>query len=86
MRDFRVQCLVVFVLSLIADIVGALHIRTLVSSEISLAVLTIVALQFLNFWSQAAFIDHKELSKRLWITASVALGCGVGTAIIMLVY
>lgn len=83
MNRLWLQCLLVFLLAVVADIVAALHVKALVTDRFTLSVATIVLGHYLAFFWHSWFVDYKEVSKRLAITSATAFGAGVGTAIVM---
>ena len=78
------QCILIFLLSIVADVVVAVHVLSLVKSSVFLCVSTVVLSYYLRFLSELWFVQYQELSRRLWITTASALGAGLGSLIVVL--
>lgn len=77
------RCLIAFVLSLLSDVVAAIHLRTLVQDRTVLAVLSIAVLQYVNLFGWAFFADDKCWWARLWLTTATATASGLGTYLVI---
>lgn len=77
------RCLITFVLSLLSDVVAAIHLRTLVHDRMTLAVLSIAVLQYVNLFAWAFFADDKSWWARLWLTTATASASGLGTFLVI---
>ena len=84
MRQLVAQCVAVFILALLTDVIACVHIRTLVNDHLIVSSATIFILHILGFWSLAWFVDHKESHPRWWITIPGGLGAALGTATVIL--
>lgn len=80
---FRAQCIIVFFLSLVIDVLAGWHIRSLVANDLSVAVATIIATYYLGMFGQSLFVDHKSFAKRMWVTTAMAFGAAAGTTIVL---
>jgi hypothetical protein len=83
-RRFFFQCILIFILTLISDIIAAVHIIALVDSAMFLSVVTIILAHYLSSVGYASFADEKGLIKRFWITTASAVGAAIGTIIVIL--
>lgn len=77
------QCVVLFLLGFLADVVQTLHIQACANKQMFLSVLTIVAIYLVGFFAHKWFIEHKTTWARWWITVAGALGAGVGTGLVI---
>lgn len=85
MKDkFRLKCLIVLTFACIADVLAGVHIRGLVENKLTLAVLTVIAIQYFGFLANCWFIDETSISRRFWLTTSYALGAALGTVFVVL--
>ena len=73
------KCIIIFVFSFIADILAAIHIRTLVSNQIVISITTAFFLQYINFCYNVFFIDEISNWRRLLFTSVNAIGIALGT-------
>lgn len=85
MRPFALKCLAVCLLASVTDIVASIHIRTLVTNQVALAVGSVILCRFLGFLEKLWFAESPEASKRFWLNAASALGDGIGCALILIV-
>lgn len=78
------QALIVGFVAYVTDIVACLHIRTLVSGAMLLAVGTVILLHLAQFPSWHWFSSSTSPVDRFVITLAGALGAGLGTLTVLL--
>lgn len=78
------RCLASFAFALVADVVAAAHLKTLVANEAGWAMATVFGLQFINNYGCALFVDDKRAPARLAVTAAGALAAALGTMLVIL--
>lgn len=83
LNSLRVRLLLVFLATLLLDLMMSVHLLTLTQNRMALAATTGAMLYFLSFFNQHLFIEEKTLKRRLMITAAEALGAACGTVLIL---
>ncbi len=82
MRLFK-QCVAVFFLGLVVDLVQTVHIQACSARQMFLAVTSVIGIYLVGFFGHQWFVEHKATSARWWITVAGALGAGLGTAVVI---
>lgn len=77
------QCLMVFFLGFLVDLIQTVHIQACAQRQMVLSVTTIIGIYLVGFWSHQWFVEHKASWARWWITVAGALGAGLGTAAVI---
>lgn len=78
------QCVVVFILGLVVDLLQTVHIQACSDRSVVKATSTIVLIYLVGCVGHAWFVDHKDSWSRWSITWAGALGAGVGTALVII--
>ena len=80
---FFAQCVLVFILAFLIDVIAALHLRAFIEHSVTLAVVTVIGVHYLGYFQHAWFIDYPRTSQRLAITTASAFGAGAGSAVVI---
>ena len=83
MRRHACQLIMTFVLAVLIDVVGGLHIKTLVRDDLTLAVATVIVSHYLAFFGLVWFIDETSYRRRFALASSAAFGAATGTFIVV---
>lgn len=78
------QCLLVFCLAIVVDVISSIHTCSLVAGNAWMATSTVVASWYLMMFNLGQYADTHTKAKRLWIVTAIALGAGVGSALVVL--
>lgn len=78
------QCVIVFVLGFMIDLVQTLHINACSDRKVVLGSVTVIGIYLLGFLAHHWFTENKSSWRRWWITVAGALGAGLGTALVLL--
>ena len=70
-------------LACLSDLIASVHIRTVVSGRLPLAVGSVVLLGYTQFAFNFWFVESCSLIRRLWLTTAAAAGAGAGTLIVL---
>lgn len=81
--DLFKQCLVLFALGFVVDLIQTVHIQACAQRQMMLSVTTIVGIYIVGYWGHQWFVEHKTSWSRWWITVAGALGAGLGTAAVI---